>query len=588
VPGHPDRLTFLTQARLALIFALLFLSAFPPLGIWWLGYWSLVPITLASWQTTKPWRTALLFTLTGTLVFAFFHRWLWDVTIPGYPIVSVMLGLYVGFYVLLIARAKKRNIPLWLAAPLCWVGLEFFRGNIAFGGYPWYLLGQTTMRTLAWERPSSIAYLGSFVGSYGLSLLVSTISLPLIIELTTTHRARKPWRGLVKSLVIVLVLSTIGAIFARPSSASNAPPAARVGIVQTNLPQDNKLGWKLEDRSNDFARFASMTRLFVLSAQPPDLIVWPETMYPGLALNDQTIDALNIVPPEFVGLHALGANMRRNIEQLQQELGIPLLIGAESYDDFKVNINAFDDQTLELFTWGARYNSVQLLNNGAVQQQRYNKLHLTPFGEVMPYISKWEWLEQKLLDVGAQGMSFDLDAGDGPVAFEIPTARGGVRVAPLVCFEATMPQIARIQTIQNGQRRADILLHMTNDGWFGKYAGGREMHALIARARSIELGTPIVRVANTGISCAFDDIGKRLPLKVVMLDNSDAQELRYVPANTEAVVTVDVPQAHHLTLASRIGESFGWLALLGLVGCVVARRSRPMQQTAQSTSESKP
>ncbi|MHC4976863.1 MAG: apolipoprotein N-acyltransferase [Planctomycetota bacterium] len=581
--AHDQGQTIATEIRYAAIFALLFVGAFPPIGIWWLGYWAPVPITLAAWRTTKPWRTLLVFTSASALACAFLHRWLIEVTIPGYPIMCVLFGLFYGLYVLLIYRARRRNVPIWFAMPMCWVGLEFFRGQIAFDGYPWYLLGQATMRTIEWERPSSIAYLASFVGSYGLSLIVCTISLPLILDQAKQKPSRRPTRARMLSGLVLLAWGTIGAWLARPSNATD-PPTLRVGIVQTNLPQDNKLGWSFDDRPQDFIRFLDLTATIKDFEMQPDVIVWPETMYPGLALDSASVQILDDTDDAYPVFDEFGPVMRTILTEVQTEMGIPMLVGTETFDNLTVDLSAFDDESIDLFSWDARYNSVVMLDEGRVIDERYSKLHLTPFGEVMPYISNWPWLEQSLLDFGAGGMSFDLDAGDQPHAFAL---RGGalpVRVAPLICFEATNPAIAGHQVYHDGARRADVLAHITNDGWFGSYPGGRHMHALIARLRAIEAGTPVVRVANTGISCAFDNVGKRLELQTLRLDQREPTRDPYLGSHIEGVAIVELPLPQSITLASRTGD-FGWLALAGLIVCVAMRRPSPMQSRTETTHE---
>ncbi|MFG0256845.1 MAG: apolipoprotein N-acyltransferase [Phycisphaerales bacterium JB043] len=581
--AHDERQTLATEIRLALIFAILFGAAFPPIAIWWLAYWIPVPITIAAWRTDRPWRTLMVFTGAGAIVCALYHRWLIDVTLPGYPFMCLLFGLFYGLYALLLSRARRRNLPVWLAMPACWVGLEFLRGQIAFDGYPWYLLAHATMRTLEWERPSSIAYLASFVGAYGLSLIVCTISLPLLIERARSSGPQRLARALAISCLVIVAWSAAGAILARPANTTE-PRTIRVGIVQTSLPQSNKIGWAFDRRIDDFARFIELTRSFETLDQRPDVIIWPETMYPGLALDDQSVLALDDADDAYPAFDALGPQMRAILQDTQSQLGVPLLVGTETFESFQVDVRAFDDESLDLFSWDARYNSVVMLDNGLVDPGAYSKLHLTPFGEVMPYISNWPWLEQALLDLGARGMSFDLDAGTSPHAFSIDTPDSTVSIAPLICFEATNPDVAKRQVHRDGRRQADVLTHITNDGWFGPIAGGRQTHALIARSRAIELGTPVVRVANTGISCAFDDTGRRLVLHALDPDTGRLEDQATLPRDREGVAVVDIPLPRRSTLASRTGD-VGWVCLAGMVLCVVLRRKDTAHTDADSNAE---
>ena len=124
---------------------------------------------------------------------------------------------------------------------------------------------------------------------------------------------------------------------------------------------------------------------------------------------------------------------------IAERTGVPLLVGSPSY----VGLREDGDR----WAWDDHFNSVYLVPPtpiGATEPPRYDKLVLTPFGETMPGISHFEWLEQALLDFGARGMSFDLSAGETVTRFETPTSTGGaVRIATPICFEATVSWLCR-------------------------------------------------------------------------------------------------------------------------------------------------
>jgi apolipoprotein N-acyltransferase len=158
------------------------------------------------------------------------------------------------------------------------------------------------------------------------------------------------------------------------------------------------------------------------------------------------------------------------------------------------------------FAWEEHYNSAYLVGPSGPPYARVDKIFLTPFGETMPYISSWPWLEERMLAFGAGGMSFDLDTGTSIVRPELP-GEAPVRIAVPICFEDTMATVVRRMVWEDGERAANLLLNISNDGWFGSDDAGRRMHTLCARWRAIENDIWVVRVANTGESVVIDPSG---------------------------------------------------------------------------------
>ena len=209
----------------------------------------------------------------------------------------------------------------------------------------------------------------------------------------------------------------------------------------------------------------------------------------------------------------------------------------------------------------ARYNSAFLVRNGEVSPETYDKQHLTPFGEVMPYISSWPWLERAFLSLAARGMAFNLEAGHLPTVFnfvgEPERAAAGVMlfrqmraVAP-ICYEATVGSVCRDLIFDwRGGRRANVMLNLTNDGWFYDAEGGRELHLLMARWRCLETATPMVRAANTGISCVIGQDGKVLGA---------------LEPFESGVLIAGVPEAGDRPLVIKIGDAIGWFCLAGAI-----------------------
>ena len=525
-------------ARLGLAQSALMILAFPPLFFPAAALLLPLPALLASRLTGPTTRTALIFGLATAPAHVFHHRWLIDVTLPGLPVLVLVLSLYSTITLLLIRRLA-RALPWWLAAVLGFGGVEFLRGQLLFDGYPWFLSAQPLV-----ALPGG-AWLMSLVGVYGLGALLAG-STALIL-----HQ-----RGPVRTLRAFLIGVPLAAALA-VSPAAPAPTDTTVAVIQSNVPQDNKTGWTPEQRLVDFADLVALTRRAAEDA--PALIVWPETMFPGSTLGADATAALRAEGLAFPGGRP-ATWYADELLALQRELGVPMLVGAIGYDGFRVEHSPEGVR----FAADAEYNSTFMIDSGAVRPERYDKLHLTPFGEVMPYISWSDALESALLSIGAPGMAFNLEPGDGPVVFEI----AGQRLATPICFEATNPSVCRQLAYDGTNRRADALVQLTNDGWFGRWAGGRETHLLLARCRAAELGVPVVRAANTGVSAVIDARGR-------VTDTAGAW--------SDGVLTTPLPAALKgpTLYGAVLGDGIGWLCLGGtFVGVLASFRKKTAPENA--------
>jgi apolipoprotein N-acyltransferase len=203
---------------------------------------------------------------------------------------------------------------------------------------------------------------------------------------------------------------------------------------------------------------------------------------------------------------------------------------------------------------------------GESEPPRYDKLVLTPFGETMPGISRFEWLEQALLDFGARGMSFDLDAGSSAVRFEVESAAGErFAVATPICFEATVSWLCRSLVWTRGERTAELLVNTSNDGWLGDDDAARWTHLRLASLRAIENRTPMLRAVNTGYSAGIDSSGRI----VAGLDGANSR----VGTGTGWVVA-ELPRDGRRPLFALLGDRWAWLAVAAAAVLAVFTRSR--------------
>jgi apolipoprotein N-acyltransferase len=270
----------------------------------------------------------------------------------------------------------------------------------------------------------------------------------------------------------------------------------RLRLVQPDIPQAEKYVRPLMARN--------WQRLFSLSIQPPEMsrdmpthIIWPEA--------------------------ATGFAVARSPEALQQ---IALLTGRGQ------TLITGSDRVLRDSKGVAAYNSLYLFAPGAAPRTT-DKFHLVPFGEYLPFAQVLNRLGISQLTVGSGFL-----AGDHP---HVLPASPAPPVTPLICYEVIFPH----QVVDAGEPRPGWLVNITDDSWFGPWAGPQQ-HFLIARVRAIEEGLPIARAANTGISGIIDPLG-RVPQRLAL--------------NNMGVLDAALPQAMPATLYARIGDLV-FLALL--------------------------
>ena len=327
---------------------------------------------------------------------------------------------------------------------------ELARGY-AFTGLPWAAPGHVWIDTPF----AQLAVLAGAPGLTALTLLVA--ALPVA--------ARGPWP---RALAVTLAIAALGAGWLWGAVRLNAPaegPAEGplIRIVQPNAAQHLK--WR-----PDMARLF-FERQIGLTAAPgparPDLVIWPETAVPFL---------LNYPGEGLVRIAAAAG-------------GAPVALGIQRTEGFRA------------------YNSLAVIDPDGVPAAVYDKFHLVPFGEYIPF---GDALARIGITAFAAQEGNGYSPGPGAAILDLGDRLG--RVQPLICYEAVFPQDLRA-----APERPDWLLQVTNDGWFGTLTGPYQ-HFAQARLRAIEQGLPLLRAANTGISAVVDSRGRvveSLPLGAI-------------------------------------------------------------------------
>jgi len=484
------------------------------------------------------WFSAIPFFFTWLVL----QRWLIDVTAVGWPVLAAYMALYPALSVWVLRLLNRRRIttalPVSIVVPVVWVALEFVRGDLWMDGYPWFLIGHPLI-----EWPA-LAQSADLFGQYFISFVAAIIG-GILAEWWMVSEGRTRMRpALVGTAIgILLVGANIAYGSIRLAQAGHLIPGPRILAVQTNLPQDNKVGWTPEEQVEDVRRFIELTRTAFESVDGDvDLVVWPETMVPGLGLEPGNIlfqRENNLQPEPWLDV----------MIALHQELGRPLLVG----NSVKTGLGLEREGDELHYAWEHSYNSAYLVE-GDPPYQRYDKLFLTPFGETMPYISEWEWLERQLLDLGARGMTFDLEPGEKVSRIEMGTRAGRISVATPICFEDAVARVMRRLIWADGEKAADLIINLSNDGWFGDFDGGRLQHVQIARFRCIENRVAMVRSVNTGLSVHIDSNG-------FIIGTATGRDAQDGIMQQEGWLIADTMLDTRRTLYASIGEVFPWMCL---------------------------
>ncbi|RJL12781.1 apolipoprotein N-acyltransferase [Paracoccus siganidrum] len=452
---HPPRLRRRRRPRLLELIPDLGLGLAAALGLAPFGIWgaTLVALAALTWRLSQasPGQAFWHALAAGLGWFGLGLVWI----VEPFLVEPEIYGWMAPFALVLMALggALFWAIPAWiathlgptrrmraLAIPAALVLSDWLRGWI-FTGFPWALAGHVWIET-------PVAQAAAWTGAIGLSAL--TLALAALPALLWRPAERQVFGFLPGILVAILGGSAIWAAgLAR--LAQPAPPDRDVmlRIVQPNAEQHLK--WDPEWSQVFF------DRLITLSAQPGrrDLVIWPET-----AVNFLLEDAGGIAP------------------YMAEAAGAPLLLGIQRRQD------------------GRYYNSLAALDPAGRTTAIYDKFHLVPFGEYIPW---GDAMARIGITAFAAQAGRGYSPGDGPAPMSLP---GLPAFQPLICYEAIFPQHPRALP-----QRPEWLLQATNDAWFGQFSGPYQ-HLAQARLRAIETGLPLIRAANTGISAVIDPHGR--------------------------------------------------------------------------------
>jgi len=389
--------------------------------------------------------------------------------------------------------------------PALWVALEVVRDRL-LTGFGWMTLGYSQHRFL------TVIQIADVTGVFGVSFLIVAVNVFLsevcrIPRLAPVVRRRLMAAG---GVVAVVMASVLGYGMIRMKQFAGPPgPGINVALIQPNVSQQRK--WMASQRPLIVAEMLELTRQ--AARHNPDMIIWPETSYPAQIGRD---------PGE-----------EERITDAVRQAGIPLLFGAITHHE------------------GRYHNSAILLGADGREQQRYDKIHLVPFGEFLPLRRALPWLAM-LVPIA------DFSPGKEATVFPVPDD-GARKFGVVICFEDTVSRVVR-RFVRAG---AGLLVNMTNDAWFLDSAEPW-MHLQAAVLRAVENRRTLIRAANTGVSCVIAPDGR----VTAMLENAAGKKTFVAGWTTARAAWQDTT-----TFYTRRGDLFGFLCFfLYAAGILLIRK----------------
>jgi apolipoprotein N-acyltransferase len=471
--------------------AMLFL-AFPYFNLHYLAWFALVP-WLAVIENSSRKRALLLSYLTGILFWGATVYWIIHVTLVGMIGMIFYLSLYFAAFGFIVSTARLRfSLAKVLFVPAVWVLLEFLRSHL-LTGFPWALLAYTQSSRLA------IIQAADLTGAWGISFMLLAVNVAVSGVLAWMIRGK---RFSMAASGFVLLLLLVVAVYGKARLNESRPPGAAgytIGIVQGNVPHEQK--WKPETSD---AVMATHLRLSREAGKHADLVVWSEGALPVI-LEDE---------PDYFeqAKNSVSAN------------NIPLLLGAVTHRGDRF------------------FNSALLLMPSGQTDGRYDKIHLVPFGEYIPLRAVFPFLET-LAPIGEESR------GTEYTVFRLQSGRGRPELpfSTLICFEDLFPEMAR-KFVHNG---AALLVNITNDAWY-RFSPATYQHCQAAVFRAVENRVPVVRCANTGVSCFIDEHGTVIG---ILTEGVSGGQLFFPGYLQGTIFTAARPP----TVYNRYGDYFIWI-----------------------------
>ncbi len=418
-------------------------------------------------------RTGLFSYLTGFLFFVFNLTWLWSVTGFGWILLALFLALYFYVFGLVIHLLRKRlRLPHLFIAPFVWVTFEYLR-SFPYFGFPWFFVGHSQYIHLP------LIQIADITGVYGISFLIVVVNAAIadLIEQCLLKRFHGTEKGpaffsdknrkvfritIIVPCILMSVVLVYGYFDLKGNRALLEGPS--ICVVQGNVPQGVKIQADKEEKKKILLKYTDLS--LKAAGKDVDIIVWPETMVPGILnidpkLLDREIDRLS----------------KESVKTITDTTSANLILGGTAID--VQNANALYFNTAFYYDRHGKY------------VDRYDKIYLVPFGEFIPF-EEWLSFFSHLVPY-----SVSLSGGGERTIFELDTGNNdrNCKFGVIICYEDTVAPLVR-KFRKDG---ADFMINITNDAWFHD-SSELDQHLAVMVFRAVENRTSITRAANSGIS----------------------------------------------------------------------------------------
>ncbi len=416
----------------------------------------------------------------------------WFFSVPAFFLLSAYMAVYIALFIALAGIFQRRwgiQFTLYFM-PILWVGLDWLR-SILFSGFPWMDLGYGL-----WQVPVLIQ-VSDALGHYFLTFAIVLVNCSIFSLLQNVKWQMKLTHAAVSCSLVLAIVAYGTHKIEQIQTITDTAEHTSIGIVQGNIDQSRK--WSPGVQRETIQTYLEQSKALLNEANPPYLIVWPETALPFFPDRNPLFEYL----PQFT-----------------QENSTFLLTGSPWYE-----VQNYQTKDVDF------YNAAFIITPQGDYGDVYFKSHLVPFGEYVPLKRFLPFLAPLVEAVG--------DFSPGSIATPLQT--GNVRSGVLICFESIFPEIAR-KWVDNG---ANVLVNLTNDAWYGRSSAPSQSMAMSVY-RAVETRRSLVRSANTGISAFVDPLGRI----------TQSSQIFVTWARSEEVKLLDL-----VTFHSRYGYLFGPMCL---------------------------
>jgi apolipoprotein N-acyltransferase len=466
--------------------AIMLTLAQQPIGWWPLAWVAYVPFVLACFCETKPFKLYLTAFVVSTCYWLGNIYWMSFVTVVGWITFCLYTALLWPILALSLRWCIKKRVPLFIAVPVLIVGIEQMQGFF-LGGFYWNHLAHSQFTNTA------LIQIADIFGAAGVSFVVAMVN-GLVAEMLLV---RRPW-FVVRNVIIagIVLVGTLGyGQWRINQSAQFVTPGPMIAAVQTNIPISVKKSFAAEKQIFD-ELLGQSNQCIPAGAK---LVVWPETMVQAI-LNQQVLRLL----VDDHSYKIFDETIREHAKK-----GAYILAGA--YD----GTPRYDADNIRL---AQKFNSAFLYKpDGSQAPQKYSKIYLVPFGEMLPF-SNIPLVHKLFLKMSPYDFDYTIDPGTEYTVFEMQP-RNSNRIytfSVMICYEDAVPFMARKFTLdERGNKQINWLVNISNDGWFVRFKNGKVLpatelsqHAAICAFRAVENRLAVLRSVNTGISCMVDTLGR--------------------------------------------------------------------------------